>query len=404
MNILPINQIRSHFPSLKRTHNNFPVAYFDGPGGTQVPNIVVEAVSNYLLNHNGNSGWAYPTSEETTELVEKARQTFAYFFNSQPNEIVFGANMSTLTFHLSRALGQKLNEGDEIIVTELDHHANIDPWVRLQKEFGIVVKSVKFNPQDGQLNWTDFENKLSSKTKIVAVGAASNALGTINDIKKASQLAHAMGALVFVDAVHYAAHHLIDIKEMDCDFLACSPYKFYGTHTGVLYGRHDLLQEIDFPKLVPAYNSAPCNAETGTPNFEGIMGAAAAVDFLASLAEGNSTREKLKNAFSGLEHRGDKLLEKLWYGLKEVKGVTIYGPGPDSPRTSTISFTVDNYSSEEVTRKLVEQGLFTSHGDFYATTVVEKLGLTESGLVRVGCACYTTEEEVDRLLIGVASL
>jgi len=404
MNVLSTGQIRSHFPALKRKHNSFPVAYFDGPGGTQVPNVVAEAVTDYLLNHNGNSGWAYPTSEETTHLVQSARQTFAEFFNSDANEVVFGANMTTLTYHLSRALGSKLKHGDEIIVTDLDHHANIDPWIRLQQEFGAVINSVKFNPQNGHLDWSDFENKLSSKTKIVAVGAASNALGTINDIKKISSLAHEKGALVFVDAVHYASHHLIDVQEFDCDFLACSPYKFYGTHTGVLYGRHKLLQEIDFPKLIPAYNSAPLNAETGTPNFEGIMGAAAAVNFLASIAGGDSIREKLEAAFNELENRGNQLLKKLWQGLSEIKGITLYGPTPDSPRTSTLAFTVDNFSSEEVTKKLVKKGLFTSHGDFYATTVVERLGLSEMGLVRAGCACYTTEEEVERLISAVASI
>ncbi|KAA3614747.1 MAG: cysteine desulfurase-like protein [Calditrichaeota bacterium] len=404
MKIKSIEQIRSNFPALKRTHNSFPIAYFDGPGGTQVPTRVAEAVTDYLFNHNGNSAWAYPTSEETTDLVKSARQTFAAFFNSDPNEVVFGANMTTLTYHLSRALGGNLKVGDEIIVTDLDHHANVDPWKQLETEVGAVIKSVKFNLANGKLDIADFKNKLSSKTKIVAMGAASNALGTINDIKKISQLSHDVGALVFVDAVHYAAHHLIDVQEFKCDFLACSPYKFYGPHAGVLFGRHELLQKTNFPKLVPAYDAAPYNAETGTPNFEGIMGAAAAVNFLASLAEGNSTREKLVNAFTELEIRGNLLLAKLWNGLSAINGVKLYGPSPGSPRTSTIAFTVNNYSSEEITKKLVENGIFTSHGDFYATTVVERLGLSEAGLVRAGCACYTTEEEVERLIRSVASL
>ncbi len=404
MNVLSIDKIRSRFPALKRKYNNFPIAYFDGPGGTQVPYEVAEAVTDYLFNHNGNSDWAFPTSEESTALLQSARQTFAEFFNSKPNEILFGANMTTLTFHLSRALASQLSKGDEILVTELDHHANIDPWFRLEKEFGMVVKSVEFNPENGQLDWKDFENKLSSKTKIVAIGAASNALGTINDIKKTSRLAHDSGALVFVDAVHFASHHLIDVHEFDCDFLACSPYKFYGPHLGVLYGRHELLQKIDFPKLTPAKDIAPFKAETGTSNFEGIMGAAEAVNFLASLAEGDTIRKKLETAFSELEHRGNKLLGKLWDGLSEVKGVSLFGPPPNSPRTSTIAFTVDNFSSKEVSIKLVEKGLFTSHGDFYATTVIERLGLSGKGLVRAGCACYTTEEEADRLINAVAAL
>jgi len=404
MNILSTQEIRSHFPALKRTHKEHPVAYFDGPGGTQVPTAVVDAVNDYLLNHNGNSGWEFPSSLESTAMINTARQTFAEFLNAQANEVIFGANMTTLTFHLSRALATQLNRDDEILVTELDHHANIDPWLRLKKEFAVIVKTVKFNPESGQLDWQDFEDKLSARTKIVAIGAASNALGSISDVKKAARLAHAVGALVFVDAVHYAAHHLIDIQHLECDFLACSPYKFYGPHIGILFGRYELIQQADFPKLTPVYDTAPYNAETGTSNFEGIMGAAAAVDFLASLATGATKREKLQNTFNTLEQRGHALLEKLWNGLAAMKGITLYGPPPSEPRTSTLAFTVADFSSEEVSKKLAEHGLFTSHGDFYASTVVTRLGLHEQGLVRIGCSCYTTEDEIERLLQALAVL
>lgn len=404
MNVLSTEQIRAFFPALKRIHNNKPVAYFDGPGGTQVPQQVADAVTDYLFNHNGNSGWAYPSSEESSEMLTKARESFAVFLNARPEEVVFGANMTTLTFHLSRALGMDLKPGDEILVTDLDHHANIDPWLRLQKERAVVVKSVKFDINNGQLDWDDFGRKLSSKCKIVAIGAASNALGTINDVKKAAALAHAVGALVFVDAVHYAGHHLIDVKAFDCDFLACSPYKFYGTHSGVLYGRYDLLQQIDFPKLIPAHNEVPDRAETGTYNFEGIMGAAAAVNFLCDLADGDSPRQKLSQTFDALEKHSAQLLDNLWRGMKEIKSVTLYGPLPSEPRTATVAFTVTNNDAREVTRKLAQYSLFTSHGDFYATTVLQKLGLSEQGLVRVGCACYTNYEEIERLLRALAAL
>jgi len=336
-------------------------------------------------------------------MIQRARQTCAEFLNAQANEIVFGANMTTLTFHLSRALVAQLHPDDEILVTELDHHANIDPWLRLQKEFAVTVKTVKFNPGNGQLDWPDFENKLSARTKIVAIAAASNALGTINDVKKAARLAHAVEAVIFVDAVHYAAHHLIDIREMECDFLACSAYKFYGPHIGILFGRYELLQQTDFPKLVPAYDKAPNKAETGTNNFEGIMGAAAAIDFLASLAAGVSRREKLQDTFKALEQRGQLLLVKLWNGLAALKGITIYGPPPTAARTSTLAFTVAHFSSEDISKKLAEQGLFTSHGDFYASTVVTRLGLKGQGLVRIGCSCYNTEEEIERLLQALAA-
>jgi len=403
-NVQSTAEIRAHFPALKRSYNDQPVAYFDGPGGTQVPTTVIDAVNDYLLNHNGNSGWAFPSSLETTAMMNMARQTFAEFLHVQANEIIFGANMTTLTFHLSRALATEFNPGDEILVTELDHHANIDPWLRLQKEFGINVKIVKFDTRNGQLDWKDFEEKLSVRTHLVAIAAASNALGTINDLKKAARLAHAVNAVVFVDAVHYAAHHLIDVQDLECDFLACSAYKFYGPHIGVLYGRYELIQPLDFPKLKPAYDTAPYNAETGTNNFEGIMGAAAAVDFLASLATGDTRRERLKNTFNVLEQRGQALLEKLWNGCASINGITLYGPPPAAERTSTLAFTVDGYSSEEVSKKLAEQGLFTSNGDFYASTIVARLGLKDQGLVRIGCACYTTEEEIERLLQALSTL
>jgi cysteine desulfurase family protein (TIGR01976 family) len=394
-------EIRKCFPALARTHNGYPVAYFDGPGGTQVPRAVVEAMNDYLYRHNANTHWAYPTSEETDAIIDSARCVLADFLNAAPNEIVFGANMTTLTFHLARALGRGYERNDEIVVTELDHHANIAPWRALEKECGVKVRIVKMIPETGELDWDDFSRQLNERTKLVAVGAASNALGTINNVRRAGEMAHSLGAQVFVDAVHYAPHELIDVREWNCDFLACSAYKFYGPHIGILYGRHDLLESLDFPKLIPAPDTAPERAETGTQNHEGIAGASAAVDFLASLVSGATRRERLRAALEQLHERGAALITQLWDGLSEMRRIHLYGPPPDAMRTPTIAFTVEGVPSIEVAKKLAERGTFVSHGDFYAMTVVERLGQTAHGLVRAGCACYTTPEEVGSLLAGV---
>ncbi|MEO6872139.1 MAG: cysteine desulfurase-like protein [Chthoniobacterales bacterium] len=401
MSSTDLSQIRQSFPALQRQQNDQPVAYFDGPGGTQVPRVVADAISDYLLHHNANTHWSFPTSEETDAIVSGGREALADFLGAAPNEIAFGANMTTLTFHLARALGRGYEAGDEIVFTELDHHANVAPWRALEKERGVIVRMAKMIPETGQLDWADLERRVNPRTKLLAIGAASNALGTITDIARATQLAHAARAQVFVDAVHYAPHQLIDVRAWNCDFLGCSAYKFYGPHIGVLYGRHELLEVIDFPKLQPASNAAPERAETGTQNHEGIAGAAAAIDFLASLGSGETRRAQLAAAFEELHERSLLLVKQLWEGLSKIDGVHLYGPGPDAARTPTVSFTVAGFSSEEVARQLARGGVFVSHGDFYAPTVVERLGQTATGLVRVGCACYTTSEEIDRLIAGV---
>jgi len=396
--------IRNSFPALQRNHNQQPVAFFDGPGGTQVPTEVVEAMSDYLYHHNANTHWAYPTSEETDAILDSARATVAGFLNASPNEIVFGANMTTLTFHLSRALSRQYQPGDEIVITELDHHGNIDPWRRLGKEFGLTIRTARLIPETGELDWEHLSAQLSERTKLLAIGAASNALGTITDIPRAAQLARSAGAKLFVDAVHYAPHRLLDVREWDCDFLACSAYKFYGPHLGVLYIREPLLQTIDFPKLVPAPQSGPERAETGTQNHEGIAGTAAAVDFLASLAPGDDRRERLAIGFDELHRRGSALTRRLWEGLSDIPRIRLYGPPPQKQRTPTVAFTVTGMASLDVAKRLAASGIFVSHGDFYAATVIERLGLSDDGVVRAGCACYTSAEEVDRLLQSVAAL
>jgi len=402
--MISTEEIRQCFPPLARIHSGYPVAYFDGPGGTQVPRAVVEAMNDYLYRHNANTHWAYPTSEETDAIIDSARSVLADFLNAAPNEIVFGANMTTLTFHLARALGRGYTPNDEIVVTELDHHANVAPWRALEKERGVMVRTVKMIPENGELDWEDFSQQLNERTKLVAIGAASNALGTINDVQRAAGMAHSLGAQIFVDAVHYAPHELVDVRDWNCDFLSCSGYKFYGPHIGILYGRHDLLGSVDFPNLLPAPDTAPERAETGTQNHEGIAGAAAAVNFLASLAPGATRRECLRAAFEQLHERGDALITQGWDGLSEIGRVRLYGPPPGRARTPTIAFTVDGVPSIEVAKNLAERGVFLSHGDFYAMTVVERLGQTPHGLVRAGCACYTTPEEVERLLVGVRQI
>ena len=401
---MPVEEIRHGFPALARIHNGYPVAFFDGPGGTQVPRTVVEAMNDYLYHHNANTHWAYPTSEETDAIIDSARRVLADFLNASPTEIVFGANMTTLTFHLARALGRGYGPDDEIVVTELDHHANVAPWRTLEKESGLKVRMVKMISETGELDWEDFSRQLTRHTKLVAIGAASNALGTINDVKRAGEMAHYIGAKIFVDAVHYAPHELIDVRDWNCDFLACSAYKFYGPHIGILYGQRDLLDSLEFPKLIPAPDSAPERAETGTQDHEGITGAAAAVDFLASLAPGPTRRGSLHAAFRQLHERGEALTTQLWNGLREIERVRLYGPQVGAKRTPTIAFTITDVPSIEVAKNLAERGVFASHGDFYAMTVVERLGLVPDGLVRAGCACYTTSEEIDRLLAGVREL
>ncbi len=400
--VASIDEIRSHFPALSRVHNGHPAAYFDGPGGTQVPTVVVEAMSDYLFNHNANTHWEYPTSKETDQIIANSRETIADFLNCLPTEVVFGQNMTSLTFHLSRALGREFNAGDEIVVTELDHHANSDTWRALARDRDLEIRVLPMDPETGQLEIERLPDLLNERTKVVAIGAASNILGTINDFEKVVAMTRDAGALSFVDAVHYAAHELIDVKKIGCDFLAASAYKFYGPHIGILYGRKELLESLDAPKLRPAPDYAPDRLETGTQNHEGIAGAAAAVDYIASLAKEGSRRERLVTVFDELHRRQDELFKLMWEGISKIPGVTVYGPPPESPRTSTVSLNVADYTSSEVAKRLAERGLFLSDGDFYAQTVVERLGV--EGLVRAGLACYTTPDEVERLIDGVRTI
>ena len=397
-----VEEIRRQFRALDRRHREIPVAYFDGPGGTQVPEPVIEAMADYLRHHNANTHWNYPTSHETDVMIAEARQAVADFLNASPEEVAFGPNMTTLTFHLARGLVRGWRAGDEIIVTELDHQGNVGPWEAIARDAGLVLVRIPFRTDDGTLDLDRLVGAIGPKTRLVAVGWASNALGSITDVRVACHAARSRGVVSFVDAVHSAPHLLPDVRAIDCDYLGCSPYKFYGPHMGILYGRRSLIESLDIPKLGPAPDSGPERLETGTQNHEGIAGTRAAIDFLAAVSPSGDRRTSLASSYRVLHDRGMALFRRLWDGVGAVPGVRRFGQGPDGARTPTLGFVVEGVRSSEVARHLAEQGVFVSHGDFYATTVIERLGLGEEGLVRAGCACYTTAAEVDRLIAAIS--
>jgi cysteine desulfurase family protein (TIGR01976 family) len=401
---------RPHFPALQRTIGGRSVAYFDGPGGTQVPRQVADAVSAYLLRNNANDGWAYRTSVETTNALDAARRLTAAFVNAaSPDEILFGANMTTLTFHLARAFGRSLRAGDEILVTELDHHADIDPWRALERDFGAVVKFVPLLENRPQLDLDAYARLLGPRTRLVAVGLSSNAFGTINPVARMAAAARAHGALVFVDAVHAAAHGVLDVDALGADFLAFSAYKVYGPHVGVAYVRASVLAQLDFPKLAPQSSAGHKRGETGTLNHEGIVGTAAAFEFLAGLAPaGGDARSRLAATMSAAASEEDAVFGALLDGLRAVPSVTLYEPPAGVPRHPTVAFSVAGFDPAEVSRRLSdEHGIFVSHGDFYASTAVPKVApraAAAGGLVRVGVGLYSTPDEAGRLVRAVADL
>jgi len=407
MGLAPVDEIRSHFPAFRRTHGPRTVAYFDGPGGTQVPSPVPIAMADYLFHRNSNAHWAFPTSAETDRTKHQAREAMADFLDATAEEIVFGPNMTTLTYHLSRTLGLEMEPGDEIVVTELDHHANVDPWKALQRERGVVVRVVPMIPETGTLDLERFGQLLNERTRLVALGAASNILGTMTSVAPLARMAREVGARTFVDAVHMAPHHRIAVQELECDFLACSPYKFYGPHAGVLWIREGLLNELPVPKLVPAPKTGPERFESGTASAEAMAGTTAAVDFLAGLAgtEGDTRKARLDAFFAELTAREADLFGHLWSGLQRVPGVHLFGPPPSLDRAPTLSFTVEGKPAREVASRLADEtAVYLSHGDFYAATVVDRLGQRPHGLVRAGVSLYTTLEEVERLVMGVEGI
>lgn len=403
-------RVRADFPVFTRRVAGRPIAFFDGPGGSQIPQPVIDAVGDYLAFHNANTAGRFATSEESDATISAARAAVGDLLGAPAGEVVFGANMTTLTFAVSRALGREWGPGDEVIVTELDHQANVAPWRRMAEERGMTVHMVPFDPETLQLDLAALERFLSPRTRLVAVGAASNAVGTINDVRRAARLAREAGALSYVDAVHYAPHRLVDVAELECDFLACSAYKFFGPHVGILWGRSEHLERFTPFKLPPAPDTAPERWETGTLNHEGIAGTAAAVDWIAGLGRdeegqpGNAggRREALRRGYARIEEHEGELLRRLLHGLHGVDGVRVYGPPAGAERTPTVALTVEGSTPDEVAARLGAEGVFVWNGNFYALTCTEKLELEDrGGLIRAGLAPYCTEEDVDRLLDGV---
>lgn len=394
-----LEAFREDFPSLRRAADGWPLAYFDGPGGSQVPRPVIEAISRYYETCNANTHGMFVTSRESDRILDDARRRCAAFLNADGDDAIsFGANMTTLNFALSRALGRTLRPGDEILITQLDHEANRGPWLRL-REIGLNVREVRMRPE-GVLDYDDLARKISERTRLVAVGWASNALGTVNDIGLIRKLSRDVGAWLLVDAVHYAPHFCIDVREVGIDFLLCSAYKFYGPHVGILYARPNLLTQLDTDRLRTQDGNPPYRIETGTLNHAAIAGVGAAVEYLASLGTGDILRHRIQSGMARLARHEQTLARRLFDELRVLPQVELYGPDFGSGRRApTLSFTVEGKTPRDVARRLADQGLLVWDGDFYAARAVELLGLADrGGLVRVGMSLYTTEDEVDRLV------
>jgi cysteine desulfurase family protein (TIGR01976 family) len=407
---LDLDWVRSQFPSLAREVNGRPAAFLDGPGGTQVPQRVIDAISDYLRRSNANTCGAYTTSRETDQMIAAARSAMADFLGCDADEIVFGPNMTTLTFAISRAFARELKAGDEILLTHLDHDANISPW-RALEERGVKIQFADIHEKDCTLDLDDLASKITSRTKIVAVGYASNAVGTINDVKTIIRLAHEAGAMAFIDAVHYAPHGPIDVRELDCDFLACSTYKFFGPHMGVLYGKRAHLTRLQPYKLRANTNAVPQRWEWGTLNHESIAGITGCVEYLAELGRRNasvsSRREAILAAYGAIQTHERKLMERMLRGLSEIPGLRLYGisdPARLVSRCPTFAVRIEGHTPLELATKLGEQCTFTWDGNYYAINLTERLGVEQSGgFLRIGLVHYNTEEEVDRVLDGLRS-
>ena len=404
---------RNQFPALGRCIDGRPVAYFDGPAGSQVPRRVVDAVSDYMLWTNAERGGLGQISRESDAMIEAAHRALADLVGSdQPETIIFGPNMTTLTLGLSRALGRTWGPGDQIVVTRQDHDANVSPWVLAARDAGATVRQVGIRGDDCTLDIDELAELLSPQTRLVAVSGASNAAGTINPAAEIVRLAHGVGALVFVDAVHLAPHGLLDVHAWDCDFLACSAYKFFGPHVGVLWGRRELLEELPAYKLRPAPDDLPGRWMTGTQSHEGIAGTMAAVEYLADLGrhlvpDAASRRAALQAAFTAITAYERRLAGGLLAGLAELPGVKVWGitdPERLDRRAPTVSITHHRLSPRELAAHLAERAIFTRHGNFYALPLTEALGLEPDGLLRIGLLHYNTEEEVQRLLEVLAEL
>ncbi len=407
-----IEYVRKQFPALETSVNGFPAAFLDGPGGYQVPACVTDAVEDYLINRNANVGGTFLTSRRTDATLQSAREAFADFFNCTSEEVAFGANMTTLSFFLAQALIRQIKAGDKVLITQMDHDGNRSPWTELEHR-GIVVEDVAVDTTSCTLDMDDLKTKLTDNTKVVACNWAQNAVGTISDIAPIIRLAHKVGAITVVDAVHYAAHHPTDVQAIDTDFLICSAYKFFGPHIGILYGKKEVFSKLQTLR-VSSQNAYPPNMiETGTLNHEGIAGAKAAVEFVADIGAkfGNSPdiQPKVKHLngrrrdiVAGLlvfDDYEQHLTTYLIEGLSGIAELTLYGPPKDHPRTSTVSFTHSTHAAAQIAQLLAEKGLFVWDGDFYASSMIDCLELRgRGGLVRIGIAPYNTKDELDRVI------
>lgn len=401
--------LRPQFPALQQTLSGKPVIYLDGPGGTQTPERVINAMAGYLRAGGSNLGGPFLTSERSEAVMAAGRRAMAAFYNARPEEIVFGQNMTSLTFSLSRALAQRWQPGDEIVLTRLDHDANISPWLLAAKERGVTVRWLDFHPADTTLALEELPALLNERTQLLAITHASNAVGTIPDVTRAARLAHEVGALVYVDAVHAAPHQLIDVQALDCDFLVSSAYKYFGPHTGILYGRYPLLEELPAFKVRPSPPEPPEKWETGTQSFESIAGVAAAIDYLASLGPGDgSLRERLAGAMGRVKAYEMGLSARFLQGAAAIPGLRVYGITDVErldERTPTFAVSLEGYSAGEVAAALGRQGIFVWSGHYYAVAVMERLGLLEQGgLVRIGFVHYNTPAEVDAVLTALRNL
>lgn len=407
--MLPLDPawVRARFPALSQKIDGRIPVFFDGPGGSQVPGSVIDAMSRYLVAANANAHGAFATSRRTDECIVSARSAVADLFGCGSDEVVFGANMTTLTFAFSRAIERELRPGDEILVTRLDHYANVSPWQALEDEAGVVVRFVDFHSEDCMLDMEDLKRQINTKTRLVAIGYASNAVGTINDVATVARLAHAVDAWVFVDAVHYAAHGPIDVRALDCDFLICSAYKFYGPHVGILYGKRQHLIQLRPYKVRPAPEDVPSRWETGTLNHEGLAGLAATIDYLSELggrvsSSASGRREALVAALEASRRYERELCEQLIAGLLKIPGLTLYGitdPARFAWRTPTVSIRLAGKSPYSVAKALGDRGIFTWHGNFYAPGIAEKLNVeAEGGFLRIGLLAYNTREEIEQVL------
>ena len=432
---LDLNHVRAQFPSLSQTVNGHPAVFFDGPGGTQVPQRVIDAISNYLAHDNANTGGAYATSRRTDAMIAEARATMADFLHCGADEVVFGPNMTSLTFAISRAIGRELKPGDEILLTRLDHDANFSPWTAMAEDRGVTVRIAEFRDSDCTLDLDDLASKINAKTRLVAVGYASNAVGSINPVKQIVELAHKAGALAYIDAVHYGPHGLIDVAALDCDFLACSTYKFFGPHMGVLFGKREHLKRLRPYKVRPNTNATPNCWEWGTMQHENIAGITACVEYIADLgretehvgtaapgrpsgeARGDkgiagigisSRRQAIATAYAAIHEHERALLERMMAGLKKFPGLKIYGITDSArfdDRCATFALRIEGHTPLELATKLGDRGFFTWDGNYYALNLTEHFDVEKSGgFLRIGLVHYNTLEEVDRLLAALREI